>query len=1435
MPLQCLKFPWQWKPCLALVAASACVFVNLLPAQESAFPQLEQRYRADLSPAIKQYCLPCHSAEKREGELDLEQFRSLAEIRKQVKVWQKVGEMLDLGEMPPKESPPLSDRDRKQLRDWITGFLHAESIANAGDPGPVVLRRLSNSEYTYTIRDLTGVASMNPAREFPADGAAGEGFTNTGNALVMSPALLTKYFDAAKEIANHAVLVSDGFRFSPHSTPSDWTNELLARIRDLYQQHTAEVGGTQVNLQGIVFDTNNGGRLPVERYLIATVEERGALRAGKTSIAEVARNRNLNAKYLARLWSTLASSHAPSSNKKNPVEKNPVENESSLLLDGLRSHWNAIEGKDAAALTAEVSRWQQALWRFTSVGHIGKVGGPKAWQEPVDPLQSRLDIRVKLQTLPGKSDIKLFLVTSDAGDGNEDDIAIWDRPRFVAAGQPELLLRDVRDLSARLLARRTLILQSAARCLEAADEVSHSAEPVDLAGVAKRFSVEPDVLAAWLEVVGVGTGSVTGIDSHLTQRIPSSGGYDFIKSWGVPETPIVSANSSDQHVRVPGNMKPHSIAVHPSPALNVVVGWKSPVEAAVRIEAFVQHAHPECGNGVTWTLERRRGNTRQRLASGVAQGAQEHRIGPFEDTGVLPGDVVSMIVGPRDGNHSCDLTAVDLTIRGGDRVWNLAADVSPDILAGNPHSDRFENADTWHFYTEPVSGSASAGPVIPADSRLAKWQSATTPGDKRHWADAVQKLVDQEVVEPADSPDGQLHRQLTSLGGPLFAYWRSHRNTDATGSNEGIETKQEVGLDPALFGAHPAGKAIDPASLAVQAPHSFAITIPADLVAGFEFVVGAGLDEGAGTEGSVQMRVVTNPEELELGVAAPKASETSANGPWTSNNRGIAYSAPIIVRENSRARQRFERSFGKFRELFPLALCYTKIVPVDEVVTLTLFYREDDQLRTLMLDEEQTRQLDQLWDDLHFVSQDALRSVDAYQQLMEFATQDADPKVFEPLRKPFLDRAAAHRERVTAAEPKHLDSLVEFAGRAFRRPLTADELSEIKTLYASLRKQEFGHEEALRLTLARVLVSPAFLYRIERPGEGEKPTRISDYELASRLSYFLWSSQPDDELLNLAAENKLHEPQVLLDQTHRLLRDSKSRRLATEFACQWLHVYEFDRLDEKSERHFPTFRQLRESMYEETIRFFSDLFQRDGTVHEILDADYTFLNESLANHYGIPNVKGGEWRRVAGVREFSRGGILAQASTLAKQSGASRTSPILRGNWISEVLLGEKLPKPPKGVPPLPDDEAALAGLTVRQLIERHSSEPKCIVCHQRIDPLGFSLEAFDAIGARREKDLGDRTIDSATKLMDGTQLEGLDGLREYIGGTRRETFARQFSKKILGYALGRAVQLSDEPLLDQIRSELQKNDDRLWSLVDAIVLSPQFQHVRGRDMTTVE
>jgi Protein of unknown function (DUF1592)/Protein of unknown function (DUF1588)/Protein of unknown function (DUF1587)/Protein of unknown function (DUF1585)/Protein of unknown function (DUF1595)/Planctomycete cytochrome C len=1365
-------------------------------------------FRTTALPLLREHCLRCHSTAEKQGELDLQQFDSLERVKQHPAIWQRVLEQITNQEMPPKDRPPLRAEQRRTFLRWIEATLNEIALAQAGDPGPVVLRRLSNAEYTYTVRDLTGVESLDPAREFPVDGAAGEGFTNAGAALVMSPSLLTKYLDAAKEIASHAVLLPDGIRFSPHTTPRDWTDEILVKIRDFYAQFSDSEGATAVNLQGIKFDTNAGGRLPVNRYITALLQQRDDLRAGRTTLLAVAHSQQLNERYLSTLWRALN------------------DDQTSLVLDPIRKQFRESTVTNAPEIIRAIEAWQQSLWRFASVGHIGKLNGPKSWQEPVTPLVPQQELRLKLVPKADGGDIAVYLSTGDAGDGREGDSALWQNPRLVAPGRPDLPLRHVRAAVQQLAQRREQVISNAARCLAAAAEAERANERPPLAELAQRHNVDADILAGWLNYLGIGSPGEVKLGPLLTKKLERTPDYDFIQGWTGADALSVTANSSDAAVRVPGQMKPHSVAAHPAPKVAAVVAWQSPESGPLKITGSVQDAHPECGNGVTWSLEVRRGQAREALASGVSQGATQIQFGPIENIRVQRGDVVALVIGPRDGNHVCDLTAIELVLHNGEHEWSLARDISPNILAGNPHADSHGNPAVWHFCGEPAA--VENAPGIPAGSLLATWRRTADPTERQGLAEQIQQLLEQGLTTvTAESPNRELYRQLLSYRGPLLA---AALRFDGTPQSD--NTMSQYGVDPTLFGKHPQGEPVDPRDLCVHAPAVIEVRLPASLAEGAELVANGKLQSTSGAEGSVQMQLLAQPPGALSGIVASKSETALAPGQWSDNNLRTFYSIPIIVNDGSQARQRFERAFHDFRQLFPAALCYTKIVPVDEVVTLTLFYREDEHLRRLMLDETQQATLDRLWDELQFVSEAPLKQVDVFEQLYQFATQDANPSAFEPLRAPIMQRAAAFKQLQVEVQPPQLQGVLDFATRAWRRPLAASELDELRALYQHLLQQQLLHDAAVRMVLARVLVAPAFLYRGEQAAPGVKSVPVSNWELATRLSYFLTSTAPDDEIRTLAAAGRFHDSDVLRAQTQRLLRDAKVRRLATEFGCQWLHVRDLDTLDEKSERHFPTFASVRGSMLEETTRFFIDLFQNDRSVLSLLDADHTFVDAALAEHYGFP-LPGNGWQRVDGLRALGRGGVLGMASTLAKQSGASRTSPILRGNWISEVVLGEKLPRPPKGVPILPEE--APQGLTERQLIERHSAEPKCAKCHQRIDPLGFALEGFDAIGRARQTDAGGLTIETRAKLLDGTEFAGLDGLRNYLVTARRDDFLRQFCRKLLSYALGRSVQLSDKPLLDTMLRELASHDYHVSTAIELIVLSPQFREVRGRDFVSNE
>ncbi len=1243
-----------------------CLFIAsaVFTATCSAAETFEQKIR----PLLRDYCVTCHSTEKQEGELDLQRFTSIEQVRRQPEVWEHVLEQLALGEMPPKDAKQLSVEQKRQLVGWVRSTLNEIALANAGDPGPVVLRRLSNHEYTYSLRDLTGVPSLDPAREFPVDGAAGEGFTNVGAALVMSPALLSKYLEAAKDVSRHLVLLDDGVRFSASDSPNDWTNEALARIRSFYAKHTTSGADSLTVQQGISLDVGTGsGRLPVARYLDA-VQGRGQADG-------------LSPKYLDLLRSAL-SAKAPS-----------------VVMEPLRAKFAA---KQLAA--TDVEAWQKVLWKFSNIGHLHTSGGngSRAWQEPVSPLVPQQEFRVKLD---GNRDHTLYLVSGNAGDGAAGDAIVWDNPRLVAKGRPDFPIAQLPELVKHLEVDRSRIIAST----EAALTV--------LAG--GQADVEATLLARWQDYLGYGG---TKLEPLLTAKLERTPDYDFIKGWRGDKDLSVLANSSDARVRIPGVLEPHSIATHPAPDRASVIAWKSPVATEkLTIAGTVTHAHSECGNGITWTLEVRRGATTEKLASGVSAGAKPIPLGPFENVRIDADQVVALIIGPRDGNHACDLTAVNLTLTDGKKTWDLAKDVSPKILAANPNGP-------WHFLSQPTSQDAALD--LPAP--LANWRKKPSPELAKQVREHLEK----------DFP----------LSHPLLA--------------------------PSI-GAFKANGAT--AALTSQAPATIDLKVPAALANGAEFVVTARLEKPG--DGSVQAQILTQ---------QPAAPATTA-----------IPGVPIIVGDGSPARRRFEAGFDEFRKLFPIALCYTRIVPVDEVVTLALFYREDDQLRRLILTEQETKELDRLWAELLFVSEEPLKLVDAFEQLYQYATQDRPDKVkeFEPLRAPIKQRGEEFRKQKVAAEAAQRKAILDLAAKAWRRPLTADES-------AGLSKFE------PRLMLVRILTSPAFLYRSETPAAQTGP--VNDWELATRLSYFLWSSQPDDELRSVAVSGKLRDPEVLAAQARRMLKDDRVRRLATEFGCQYLHVRDVAALDEKSERHFPSFKPLREAMREEVARFYIDLFQNNRSVLELVNADYTFLNKPLADHYGIP-FTGTDWQRVDGIKKYGRGGVLGFSATLAKHSGASRTSAILRGTWVSEVLLGEKVPNPPKGVPTLPEE--APEGLSERQLIERHSTEPRCMACHKRIDPYGFALEGFDAIGRSR-------TADTKTVLFDDAAVDGLAGLRDYMANQRRADFLRQFNRKLLGYALGRSAQLSDQPLIDKLT---KTEGAQVSQIIEQIVRSPQFREIRGK------
>ena len=449
-----------------------------------------------------------------------------------------------------------------------------------------------------------------------------------------------------------------------------------------------------------------------------------------------------------------------------------------------------------------------------------------------------------------------------------------------------------------------------------------------------------------------------------------------------------------------------------------------------------------------------------------------------------------------------------------------------------------------------------------------------------------------------------------------------------------------------------------------------------------------------------------------------------------------------------------------------------------------------------------------------------------------------------------LDTRPASQREILACTPdipqieQTREVLTRLLRRGYRRPPQTEEVEELTAFVGAVQAAGEPWEAAIQEAIKVILCSPKFLFRLElddRPDRAE-PYPIDPFHLASRLSYFLWSSMPDDELLDLAAREELDanlEPQI-----ERMLADPKASELARNFGTQWLQIQRLATAA-PDPGHFPTFTtRLKAAMLTETELFLESIFREDRSVLDLLDADYTFLNRTLANHYGIADTQGNwmgqsktspggeeikrrEFQRVA-LQGTSRGGILTQASVLTVTSNPTRTSPVKRGRWVLEQLLGAPPPPPPPDVPELEEEGEAVHGTTLRERLEQHREDPACANCHAKMDPLGFALENYNAIGAFRQTD-GELAIDATGELPDGTTFEGIGDLKAVLKD-RKQEFARCLTEKLLTYALGRGLEYYDRPTVEHIVSRLETEGYRSSVMITAIVKSDPFRLKRGTE-----
>ena len=410
-----------------------------------------------------------------------------------------------------------------------------------------------------------------------------------------------------------------------------------------------------------------------------------------------------------------------------------------------------------------------------------------------------------------------------------------------------------------------------------------------------------------------------------------------------------------------------------------------------------------------------------------------------------------------------------------------------------------------------------------------------------------------------------------------------------------------------------------------------------------------------------------------------------------------------------------------------------------------------------------------------------------------------------------------------------LQCLRPLVQRAFRRQASDAEVAPFVKLVESATTRDESFERGMQVALTGLLVSPQFLFRVERdthPDDAKQSHELSQYELANRLSYFLWSSMPDDRLFQLAGQGKLANEQTLLAEARRMLQDPRASQLGEHFAGQWLNLRNLDEAAPDPKQFGAFNAQLRDDMKHETLMFFNTVVRENRSVLDFVQGDFTFLNERLAKHYKVPNVKGGDKFRRVSLRDRRKLGVLGHASILTLTSNPTRTSPVKRGKWIMENILGTPPPTPPADVPELEATKASAPNATLREQLELHRNTPSCAVCHRQMDALGFGLQNFDAIGRWRELESG-KPVDSTGELPGGAKFDGPQQLGKVLAG-KQDQICRNLCEKMLTYALGRGLQYYDRCAVDQIVARLEANDYRFNQLVEGIVLSDPFRKRRG-------
>ena len=639
------------------------------------------------------------------------------------------------------------------------------------------------------------------------------------------------------------------------------------------------------------------------------------------------------------------------------------------------------------------------------------------------------------------------------------------------------------------------------------------------------------------------------------------------------------------------------------------------------------------------------------------------------------------------------------------------------------------------------------------------------------------------------------------------------------------------------FGGSPDGSVLGTDDFATTGPLSFTIDVPpGGNVIEFQADAELGTDRNAVVRVTISDRAEGSPRD-----AAQRVLFGDPHSIGYENFRGHIDEYVSLLPPNSHG-----EANPADKDPVPPPFDDTYNSPEHDAFVLKVKYQRNDKFFTdNMVDGADRARLNQAWADLFgsWPYHDAYLGMlaDHYNlKLTSNKIENFGPAEIAALPadvRPHVKALRANYDEViraqSLAQSRHLTDALTFASHAWRRPLTLEEKAGLRTFYQRSRSEtHLDHDAAIRALLARILVSPQFLYRVEAVGSGpERP--LNGWEMASRLSFFLWSSIPDDELRRAAAAGELSNPALLAKQVTRMTADPKARRLATEFFGQWLGFYHFDEYRGVDTTRFPEFKDdVKLAMYDEAVSTFEYIVRQRRPVREILSADYTFLNKPLATFYGVAkDLKlTDKMERVDGANAFDRGGALRLGSVLTTTSAPLRTSPVKRGDWVLRRILGTPTPPPPADAGTIPADDKTFNGLTVRERLAQHKRNATCANCHLRIDPLGFPLEGFDAVGRTRTTYTDGKPVDVTGELADDTKIAGTTGLLEYLRSKDKQVMTT-LSKKMLGYALGRTVRGSDRPLIETMTAH--GGDASFSDLAIAIVNSRQFRHRAAEETVT--